>query len=125
MSQSNLKQPLHNFAIVSLCTLLSGCISFPAVPTSSKITFGNPPQVGDELPQQREFVVCETKQAAIYTASLGFVHFECAALRDLNYTKATVTARELVELDEGPAWLAVVSVDNKPLWLPIPWHDWI
>jgi len=81
--------------------------------------------VGHDLPQQREFVVCESKQAAIYTASLGFVHVKCAALQGLNYAKATVTARELIDLEEGPAWLVVVSVDDKPFWLPIPWHDWI
>ncbi len=128
MSQNNWKQPLRNTALLGLlglCTLFAGCVNSPPIPATQRITFNNPPVVGDNLLPQREFVVCQTKQAAIYTASFGFVHFKCTALTELSYSSATVTACELVELKEGPSWLASVKVDEEQFWLPVPWHDWI
>lgn len=123
-AQHTVKHSLHRCAIVVSFVLSATACATP-IGQQRDISFDNPPAIGSYLSANRELFACENEPAASYMVTFGFVHPLCYQLIDIEPNEIRVENRTRIELKEGPMWLLQVQRDQKPYYVPIPWHNWL
>ena len=110
-----------------LITLLGACTTIAPSPRDDRVSFHNPPAVGDWLKPQRDLVACDTLAAAQFMSNFGFLHPQCQQLENIEEREFKVIKRERMQLPEGQIWLLNVeqTAENALFYVPIPWHDWL